>query len=237
MKKIFVKTFSVTALLGSLLAMSSSAQAPVTRTEFMLDKLRLNKGIEGIESIRYQDIQGDPYIFKDFQKASLYLVPDGKYEVDMRYDIYADQIHLRDKGSIYGIIHPEKIKMIDAGSYKFIYTRYTKSSKEESSSGHSYFILKTDGKCKLLIKKNIRIQDAEPDKLYQNAKAAKFVDTGDTYFLKIDEGNAVKIVKKKELLSVLKDKKDAVSSFISTNKLNVKDIDDLAKIVSFYNGE
>lgn len=237
MKTRLFKTFGIATLLGSLFTVSVIAQVPVTGTDVLFDKMRLNKGLGGIENMLYKDIQGDPFMFKDFQKADLYLIPDGKFDVNVRYDIYGDQMHLKENNSIYGIIHPEKIKLIEAGSYKFIYSSYTNSSEEKNPAEHSYFILKNDGKCKLLIKKNIRIQDAEPEKLYQQAKPAKFVDTGDTYYLKIDDGNAFKIANKKELLSILKDKKEAVSNFINTNKYNVKDIDDLEKIISFYNGK
>jgi hypothetical protein len=37
------------------------------------------------------------------------------------------------------------------------------------------------------------------------------------------------------LLSVLGDQKDALSRFIVSNKLGIKDIGDMVKIVSYYN--
>ena len=87
----------------------------------------------------------------------------------------------------------------------------------------------------LLIKKNIRVQDAEPAKLYQEAKPPKFVATADTYYLKPEGKSAVRIKNKKDLLTVLADKSDALDSYISSNKLGVKEIEDLAKIVAYYN--
>ncbi len=89
----------------------------------------------------------------------------------------------------------------------------------------------------MLIKKNIRIQDAELPKLYQDAKPAKFIHTGDTYYLKPENKTAVRIDNKKDLLSILADKKDEITSFINSNKLGVKEVDDLAKIISFYNNQ
>jgi hypothetical protein len=201
----------------------------------MLDKLRLNKGLEGIPITLYQDIQGDPYIFRDFQKGTLYILPDHKLNVNVRYDMYADQMHLKDSNMIYGIIHPEKVQLIEAGNCKFIYSYYLNSPKDNESALRSYFILKTEGKCSLLVRKNIRVQDAELPTLYQAAKPAKFVITADSYFLKIGDRSAVKIKTKKELLTVLADKSEAVSSFISSNKLDVKEVEDLVKIVSYYN--
>ena len=214
---------------------SINAQVEIPGTEFMLNKLRLNKGLEGIQSTLYKDIQGDPFIFKDFQKGELYIMSGEKATVNIRYDIYADQMHLKDSNMIYAIIHPEKVKQIEAGDYKFIYSVFVNSPGDDEPAMSSYFLIKTEGKCMLLIKKNIRVQDGEPAKLYQEAKPPKFVATADTYYLKPEGKSAVRIKNKKDLLNVLADKSDALDSYISSNKLGVKEIADLAKIVAYYN--
>jgi hypothetical protein len=216
---------------------SINAQLEIGGTDILLDKLRLNKGLEGGEGTLYQDIKGDPYVFGDFQKGVLYVLPDQKFDVEIRYDIYADQMHLKSKDQIYAIIHPEKVKLIDAGNLKFIYSPYLKSPTDKEPEMSSYFLVRTEGKCMLLVKKNIRVQDAEPPKLYQEAKPAKFVPQADTYFLKMEGKSAVKIKSKKELLTVMNDRSDAIDSYMSSNKLDVKDINDLEKIVIYYNGK
>jgi hypothetical protein len=216
---------------------SIRAQIPVTGTDVIVEKLRLNSAIEGRDNITYSDIQGDPYIFKDFKRGILHIEPDIKYNVDIRYDIYADQIHLKENNQVYAIIHPEKVNLIEAGSYKFIYSYYAKSTKDNEAAKSAYFILLVDGKCRLLKKMNIRVQDAEPAKLYQDAKPAKFIPTSDTYFLKPGDKNAVKIRSKADLLTVLSDKTDELDSYISSNKLDVKKDDDLIKIISYYNSK
>lgn len=96
--------------------------------------------------------------------------------------------------------------------------------------------MKADGKCKLLVKKNIRLQESEPPKLYQDAKPPKFILTKDTYYLKLKDESAVKIRNEKELLSVLGDQKGELSKYISLNKLDIKDVEDMSRIVSYYNG-
>jgi hypothetical protein len=88
----------------------------------------------------------------------------------------------------------------------------------------------------LLLKKNIRVQDPEPPKLYQEAKPAKFILTTDTYFLKMNGMSAVKIKNKKELLSVMADKSAEIDKYITTNKLDTKEVKDLENIVVYYNG-
>jgi hypothetical protein len=212
------------------------SQVIVYDTESMLDKLRLNKSINGIEDVSYSSIVGDPYIFKDFHQGKITLTNGETYQLNLRYDIYGNQIHIKDKDQIYAIIHPEKIASIIIDTLRFIYCNYVKSQGDKTSGEDSYFVLKADGKCKLLIKKNIRIQDAELPKLYQDAKPAKFILTNDTFYLKLGDNSAVRISSKKELLSVLSDQKEALNMFISSNKLGIKDVEDLIRIVSYYNG-
>ena len=126
---------------------SINAQIPIAGSEVILNKLRLNKGLEGDPATLYQDIQGDPFVFRDFQKGVMYVLPDLKYDVEIRYDIFADQMHMKDKDQIYAIVHPEKVKLIEAGNYKFIYSAYLNSPADEETEQNSYFILMTEGKC------------------------------------------------------------------------------------------
>ena len=231
----FTRPFTILAFLVTFYSAAVIAQSPVTGTDKLLDKLRLNRGIEGKENLYYDDVQGDPFIFRDFHEGTLYVLPDKEYKVSVRFDVYADQMHLKDSNEIYAIIHPEKVKLIEAGDYKFIYSAYVRYPGDTDPLNNSYLILKADGKCQLLVKRNIRVQDAELPKLYQEAKPAKFIYTSDTYFLKLKGMSAVRIKNKKELLTVLNDKSVAIDKFISSNKLDVKDLDDLIKIVSYYN--
>jgi hypothetical protein len=144
-------------------------------------------------------------------------------------------MHLNDNNQIYAIIHPEKVKLIEVEDFKFIYSKYDKGVSDKTQRDGSYFILKVDGNCQLLIKRNIRIQDAEPPKLYQDAKPAKFINLADTYYIKSQDNSAIQIKSKNVLLSVMEPQKDKVISFINSEKLGVKKVEDLEKIISFYN--
>ncbi|MBK7712752.1 MAG: hypothetical protein IPJ37_18675 [Bacteroidales bacterium] len=138
---------------------------------------------------------------------------------------------------MYAIIHPERIKLIEAGDTKFIYSSYLKSPADKEPEVSTFFLVRADGKCMLLEKKNIRVQDPEPEKLYVAAKPAKFVPQSDTYFLKMEGSSAVKFKNKKELLIVLNDKSKEIDNYITSNKLDIKEIKDLEKIVAYYNGK
>jgi hypothetical protein len=233
MKRFAGKLCMVTILVMSCLP--SFSQMAISGSEVMLDKLRLNKGIKGMNDVEYSAIQGEPFIFRNFKIGSLIASNGEKFNIEVRYDMYANEMHIKNKDEIFAIIHPEKVKLIEADDIKFIYSQYAKGPGENSNGDSSYFILSTDGKCKLLVKKNVRIQEAEPPKLYQEAKPAKFVATTDLYYLKINENDAIKIKNEKELLIVLADKESEIKIFIKTNHLGVSKIEDLSKIVSYYN--
>lgn len=188
-----------------------------------------------MNDVEYTAIQGDPFIFKNFKIGSLTAFNGEKFNVEVRYDMYANEMHVKNKDEIFAIIHPEKVKLIEADDIKFIYSQYTKGPGENSNGDSSYFILSVDGKCKLLVKKNVRIQDAEPPKLYQEAKPAKFVATNDIYYLKINENDAIKIKNEKELMTILADKAGELKTYIKTNHLGVSKVEDLGKIVTYYN--
>lgn len=212
------------------------SQHTVTGSEDIIDKLRLYEGVNGDAATLYANIDGDPYLFKDFKKGKLVLNSGGQYDIYLRYDLYANQIHLKDKNEIYAVIHPDKIKSIEVDSFKIIYSKFAKSTDEKTISDGSYFIVKTNGKCKVLVKKNIRIQDAEPEKPYKDPKPAKFTHTYDSYFLKLNDELAIKIKNEKDLFTVLKEHNQELNKFIKLNKLNSKVVDDLTRIVSYYNG-
>jgi len=212
------------------------SQHTVTGSEDIIDKLRLAGGVNGEASTMYSNIEGDPYLFKDFKQGKLVLISGGQYDINLRYDLYANQMHLKDKNEVYAIIHPEKIKSIEIDSFKIIYSKFAKPKGEKTLSEGGYFIVKTDGKCKLLVKKNVRIQDAEPEKPYRDPKPAKFTHTYDSYFLKLDDELAIKIKNEKDLFTVLKDHNQEINKFIKLNKLNSKEADDLDRIISYYNG-
>lgn len=204
-------------------------------SDVLMDKLRLNKSIKGIDNVLYSNIAGDPFLFKDFQQGKLHLKSGEAYNVLLRYDIYGNQIHMKDKDQIFGVLHPEKISEIVIDTLMFINSDYLNSPRSKSPKSESYFILMIDGRCTLLIKKNMRIQDAEPPKLYQEAKPAKFIPLKDSYYFKNEDKPAILISGKKDVLHVLNDKKQEMSMFIDKSKIKMNGIEDLVKIAEYYN--
>ncbi len=225
-------------ILSSILILSVSSansQIFVPGSEELLAKLRLNESIEGIRHTQYTDIIGDPYLYKDFYPGEVIFKKGEKYKADLRYDIYSDLIQIRYNGNIFGISQTENISRIIIDTLTFIYNKISRPSKQSLLSKPYCFIVRKEGRCMLLIRKHIRIQDPEPPKLYQDAKPAKFIHLKELCYLKTENSNAVKIQKIKDLLSVCNDKQEELKQFIRTNRLDISKIEHLEKIVTFYN--
>jgi len=200
----------------------------------LLSRLRLNRTISGTEKVNYSSIQGDPFLYKDFVSGSLTLKTGETLPLYLRYDIYTDEMQFRQKDEIYVLVNIESVSLVMMDTLKFIYIKYMKSPGDIENS---WFLLKEDGKCRLLIKKNLRLQSSEDAKPYQAAKPAKFIQTKDFFYLQPEGQNAVRVTSKKDILNILSDKTNELSKFIDFGKLGAKEINDLRKIVAFYNSQ
>jgi hypothetical protein len=218
-----------------LFCFSSFGQIIVPGSEDVLAKMRLNRSMDGDKEVTYANISGNPFMFRDFKPGKLILKSGEEFNLEFRYDVYADQMHMKDKNAVYGLIHPEKVAKIIIDSVKFVYEEFANKGNEITKSNGGFFILRVDGKCSLLVRKNIRIQYPELPKPYQPAKPARFINTADTYYLKTHDKNAIKISGRNVLLSVLSDRKNEISRFIRENRLKLKDEEDLFRLISYYN--
>ena len=213
-----------------------NSQIVVPGSDYLLAKLRLNESKDGIKFTPYNDIIGDPYIFKDFSSGNVVFKSGETYVADLRYDIYADLIQIKHNGNVFGISNTGSLSKIIIDTLTFLYDNIIIRPGAKKPSAEKYcFILKEEGKCLLLIHKNLRIQDVEPPKLYQDAKPAKFIHLKDSFYLKTENSNAIKVKNLKDIISVLSDKREELRQFIRLNNLRIKDLSDLDKIVSYYN--
>lgn len=213
------------------------ATFPTEATELeLLNRLRLDRNLRAMEEVSYERIEGDPFLYQDFVSGKLLLKTGESIPSNFRFDIFKGEIQFGNKDEIYALINPENVSSVLMDTLRFIYAGYLKSAKDIRSVEKSWFILEKDGKFRLLIRKNLRLQAVTPPKPYQEAGSpAKFIHTRDTYYIQPEGGNAVKIDNKKSLLDLMPDKNSRLSSFIKENNLDVKQVDDLAKIITFYN--
>lgn len=234
MKRISVLS-SCIVFVNLMITFNVQAQYQVEGSEEFINKTKMKYGGNALNRVSYEAIKGSPYIFPGFKPATIITQKDEVIKFPVRYDLYANEMEVKNNSGIYSIAHPEIIKMITTDSIKLIHSGYINSSDHAESGKHSYFILQTEGKCRFLIKKELRLQDPEKPKLYQDAKPAEFIFLKDTYYFKIGETDAVRINGKSDALEVMADKESQVGTFIKENRINLNKAEDLQQLAEYYN--
>lgn len=221
-------------ILFGLLPNRGLAQITIPEIEEYLDRIRLNRAMEGMRENTYNDVEGSPFMPKEFQQGKVQVKSEGLYSSKLRYDMYTNVMQFMAKGIVYVIAFPESIEYIEIEDLKFIYTPYL-SAPSGTDLKESYFVVLMNGNCKLLTKKEVLLLDAEPEKPYVPAKPAHFIQKKNSYFIKKNDLPAVKINNRKNLMGILEDKETEVLSFIKKEKISHNDPEDLKKLVKHYN--
>jgi len=148
-----------------------------------------------------------------------------------RYDIAADLIQfIADKDTLI-FASPDVINTLILGSHTFIYEYYTCDDSIQIKKG--YFELIEPGKNKLLLK---RIAHNRFDGLNNPAlfNTKKHIDNW--YYISKSGQPAFKIsFNRKFILSVLDHNTEEIEEFLRITENKLKDIEDLKKLVSYYN--
>jgi hypothetical protein len=224
---------NLTIIIFLSVVFSLKSQYVVQGTEDLRMKIGIYKGANVIEPLMYSSVKGDPFIFKNFRDAVI-TTSDGIFNLEVRYDMYADEMHFRDKEKIFSVEQKEKIQTIKTDSLTFIYSTSVKTQGKPDING-AFFIVLAEGKCRLLVRKNCSLQDPEPAKLYQDAKPAEFIKHNDSFYVKKDDGAAVLVKGAADLNPIMEDQREAIMGFIKSKKTNFRKAEDLVKLIEFYN--
>jgi len=221
-------------ILFGLLPNQGLAQITIPEIEEYLDRIRLNRAMEGMRENTYKDVEGSPFMSKEFREGRIQLKDGRLFSGKLRYDMYAIEMQFIAKGIVYVIAFPEDIEYIEIEDVKFIYSPYL-LTPSGTNPKESYFIVMMDGDNKLLAKKEVLLLDAVPAKPYTDPKPAQFSKKNDSYYIKKKNLPAVKISNRKSLMGILEDKEAEVLSFIKKEKISHKNPEDLKKLIEYYN--
>lgn len=178
-------------------------------------------------------VEGNMYFNKDFHLA----IVDGKKEKPymLRYNAYLDVMEFYDGKELY-FVEKEKYKTFDFGIGKNIYVLENYVPKDESISGYLIQLVKgniTLYKSQTMVYKLVETIDVGfgTDKKPERLEPAKEV-----YYVKVGDGNIVKLPRSKNNLAELinRDKKE-FSKFMKENNLNMNMEKDLIQLFKFIN--
>lgn len=188
------------------------------------------------EYLKYSEIQGSPYLNKDFAIAKAACC---KEVLPMRYDTYADQIEYQKGGMVYILSKQEPYTKI---IFKDSNTTLVLENVDKSSEA-KYFILLADGKSSLLkkvvsvIEKNSTTTPLNRNPAAYSAKdgsKASFKMINPVYYVKMASGIS-EIKDKGDVLALYPDKANELNSFFKSNKIKFNREESLIKLLDFIN--
>ncbi len=173
-----------------------------------------------------EDIEGSKYHESDFEMAEVYINDVLYKKYNIIYDAYDDQIEVKDGDQNFILSKGENISIISK-KYKYLYL----------SDNKGYFIVFNKNKdTTLMLKAKKKIKKAiEPKSGFGAYVPPKFIRVY-SYFIRNKAGNMIPLkLKKKDILDVLVDKKQEISTYVSSNNLSYKKEKDVIEIIDYYN--
>jgi len=186
---------------------------------------------------KYADINGSAYLFPDFKFATIELADGRKYaNVKARLNLVEHEVNFIASNGEEGYIGKGMVKsfLINDTTRQGIktYSFQTGFPKTDNQTVIHFYQILASGKIALVKSINKNIEERLNE--LSGEKSKEFAVRENLYLL---IGGELKRVKKEAsfFLSAMEDKKDLVSQFISSNKLNFKTEDQLLRVVEYYN--
>lgn len=170
---------------------------------------------------------------KKYLSYSYDLAKVDEYDTEsyVRYNIFIDQMEFVKDKSIYYLVKEEGRRVVFINSKKTF-----RVFNFEDDLG--FFEVHMDGdKHSLVAKSKVRYVEAKVAMSgYDRARPADYKRLKDVLYLAVDNKKLVKLSKKKKsFFTAFGDKANEIESYVKKNKLKYKSIEDLSKIVAYYN--
>ncbi|MEA1897888.1 MAG: hypothetical protein U9N53_09530 [Bacteroidota bacterium] len=191
-------------------------------------KLHNNEASNTLNS--YNQIDGTPYLFEEFTQGKVTTKDSLTYHGLFRYDIYADNMEFESL-SLVLTMDPLTIETIAIGSHTFLYI----PQLDEASRRGAYYELILPGKCRLLQKRKVVLNEPQKAKPYVDAKPASFSKGKDVYYLQNGDNPLQKITGKKSLIEALEDHGQEIKAYMKHNKVSPHKLTELIDLINYYN--
>ncbi|MCF8298417.1 MAG: hypothetical protein K9J13_12795 [Saprospiraceae bacterium] len=183
------------------------------------------------------NVIGSPYLSNNFMLGNL-IAENDTVKALFRYNVFNQLMEIIYKDDTLNITSPFKLKEINFSNRKFIYCCAIETKSNNQLLNSNYYEVITDGYCQLLLKRVKKLDENAYVRNYMGGggDGRAMYSTIESHYIRINRGEAVKLNKnKKGVLSVLSDKELEIESFIEKEKIQFNKIDDIAKIIDYYN--
>ncbi len=182
----------------------------------------------------FDDYKGSIYNTLGYTNASVINEKSGKYDVELRYNIFSDALEFKKGNELFNVIKSPTTHARISDEY-FYYCEFTTRS---GTKRHGYYVLVELNEHYRIYKRYI-LKIIEPRKSNSNI-SAEIEAPGNIikqtkYYIE-EEGAIMELpMKKKELLYVLGDEMDKLKAYIKKEKIRLRKEEDLIRLVSKYN--
>ena len=207
------------------------------------------KDLEYDLRISNNDFSGIPGITEELEGNLLNYLEKlrGEYEAQIneffkinglfRYNLYAQEFEMVYNRDTFAIVAPFHVKSISISNMKFLHGIYVRRGGSRPYLGSAYFQVLSEGKCKLLLRHDVKIKGGGGPVTFSWAGGADaFVQYQQLYYQE-SEGAEVVLLKKrrKSIRKLFADRSDEVEKFIRREKINIKDNAGLTRVFNYYN--
>ena len=219
-------------ILVFLASAAAFAQDGISSINTYLDKLRRDDYFTAPNQLKYNDINGSPYLSDNFRQGVLLMRSGQTLTGEFRFDIYANQMEYRKDENIFVIAKPDSISKIEIDDIVVVYRDY--SEKDEVKTG--YFIQLEEGYYSVYQQKTIHFRSASQPKPYQDAPLpARFEDGTDQFYMSAGDSPAVKVANANDIARLCGDKGQVARDYIKKEKINLKRSADLVNPIRHLN--
>ncbi|WP_443943688.1 hypothetical protein ACJVDH_12245 [Pedobacter sp. AW1-32] len=189
-----------------------------------------------IKTNTYENISGSPYLFENWIKGTVTTLSGKKYNIsDLKMDLIANKLLFKDSVnevlSFSENITSFALQPDESDSKTLIFKTGFSGSKGLRAS--DFVQVLTEGKTTLLKKTNKIVSES---RAYNSSTVDKSITTSIVYyFVNEDKENILLVLNKKNFAQNFSSHQDKIEAFLKDNKVNLKDEDDLIKIVTYYN--
>ena len=191
-----------------------------------------SKNSYGRNNLTINDIKGSPYLDSEYKAGTVMTFDDILYkDIPLRYNCFDDIFEFKKDNVSYDLKPKEKIKRVAFGGKVFGYREF----ETNGGSDKSFCEILAEGKAVLCVRFSVKFYEPEPLQGFADPKPARFDDFSETYYISVNNSPAKKFSNSKKLLEMFGDKQKDVDGYMSKQKLSVKKLEDLKKIVTYYN--
>ncbi|MGD9976748.1 MAG: hypothetical protein AB7S54_02320 [Bacteroidales bacterium] len=190
----------------------------------------MGEGYFRVNNVTKRDIDGSTYLFHDWNSGKVKLLGKDEIFVDsLGFDVRLNNLMFSQKGVMYSVLNQSNVEYFIVNDRKFVNFR----SKDFPAS--FYEILVDGENIKLLKFYKCIIVEGTNNNGIDPGRNDKYKIISDYYTVK-DKTNPILLKNRKKIvINLMKDRKSEIETFIDTNKINIKDQNDLIRVFNYYN--